>query len=868
MPKFAPEDVRALMDDVKVVRNVVVVGAMGQGKTCVMDCIGAQCGLVGEDKIGETRFTHVRQDEKDKGSTFKTNINSMVYGSADRHLFHMVDTPGHAEYSAELSIALPLADGALLVISGNGEGLPAQTNRHLKDLNAYKIKPVLIVGRLDVSILVMEKSSQEVYDDLSVAVDAFNTAMSSCMPGAQLCAPEDGTILFGSPSSGWLFALPQVAQIYASKFGIEVEKMAKRLWGEHYFSAKAKKWSTASTDDNIRAFNLFVLDPILKVKGVCDSNDMGKLEKMLGALGVALGSDDKKLEGKGLFKRVMQLWFPAGVAIGDTIIKHIPNPAEAQKVRFDVLSAGPTDDPSALAIKKCDPSGIALMQVVKLLPMPSSPGRFFCVGRVFSGSMNADKMQVMEDDYVPEYARVVEETPAEEGGVEADPEGESPGGKSPGSKGKPTGASATIHERRIQGVLTCTPRTYTAAQNIPCGNICALAGVDQFINKRNSICSTKDAFPLRSISFNVSPVVRVSVSPKEAKDLPKTVEALRRLAKSCPLVEINLEEGGDHIMAGCGAEHIRLLRRDLEQEYAGGITLNWGAPSVSYKETVTAESNIMCLSKSPNKHNRLFMKAEPLGEDLARAIEAKEIWPQQDMKARSKILANQFEWDKNDAMKIWGFGPAAESATAPSGANVLVDQTKACQYLGEIKESVNSGLLWAAKQGPLAEENMRAIRFNLHDVKLHTDSIHRGMGQIQPTARRCFFACTLTADCKLVEPVFMATIDAPVEASAGIMQALGSSRGELVVSEEVGDRLNVSAYVPISETIGNTPFATTLTQKTNGKAFVSYAFDHWEIMPSDPMNVTSKSYEIMMTIRKRKGLKEEKPLLADYYDKL
>jgi len=276
----------------------------------------------------------------------------------------------------------------------------------------------------------------------------------------------------------------------------------------------------------------------------------------------------------------------------------------------------------------------------------------------------------------------------------------------------------------------------------------------------------------------------------------------------------------------------------------------------------------MCLSKSPNKHNRLFMKAEPLGEELSRAIEEKRVWPQQDLKQRSKLLCNEFEWDKNDTLKIWGFGPAAESASGPSGANMLVDQTKACQYLGEIKESVNSGLLWAAKQGPLAEENMRAIRFNLHDVKLHTDSIHRGMGQIQPTARRCFFACTLTAACKLVEPIFMATIDAPVEASAGIMQALGSSRGELVVAEEQGDRLNVTAYVPISETIGNTPFATTLTQKTNGKAFVSYAFDHWEVMPSDPLQLNSKSNEIMMSIRRRKGLKEENPNLMDYFDKL
>merc|ERR1711964_287874 len=262
------------------------------------------------------------------------------------------------------------------------------------------------------------------------------------------------------------------------------------------------------------------------------------------------------------------------------------------------------------------------------------------------------------------------------------------------------------------------------------------------------------------------------------------------------------------------------------------------------------------------------MKGEPLEEELNRAIEAKKIWQTQDLKSRSKIMCNDHGWDKNDTLKIWGFGPAAESATGPNGANVLVDQTKACQYLNEIKESVNSGLLWATKQGPICEEQMRGTRYNLMDVKLHTDSIHRGMGQIQPCARRVFFACSLTAGPKLVEPFFMATIDAPQEASPGIMQALGACRGELVVSEDVGDRVNVQAYVPIAETIGNMPFATVLTQKTSGKAFVSFAFDHWEVMSSDPLQAGTKSNDIMMAIRSRKGLKMENPVLGDYLDKL
>jgi len=283
----------------------------------------------------------------------------------------------------------------------------------------------------------------------------------------------------------------------------------------------------------------------------------------------------------------------------------------------------------------------------------------------------------------------------------------------------------------------------------------------------------------------------------------------------------------------------------------------------------------MCLSKSPNKHNRLFVKAEPLDEEVNRAIEANRIYPTQDLKTRTKLLEKEFNWDKTDALKIWGFGPAPEEAGAPAGANLLVDQTKGIQYLNEIKESMNSGLLWAAKEGPLCEENMRGIRFNLLDVKLHADSIHRGMGQIQPTTRRVLYASTMTGQPRLVEPVFKADIEGPATAGPGCLQAISACRGELVQTEQVGSRVSVQAFVPIAETIGATPFATILSQKTNGSAFVSYKFDHWEALGSDPMAVdkktgkaTTKACEIALQIRERKGLKVEAPVLFDYLDKL
>lgn len=100
----------------------------------------------------------------------------------------------------------------------------------------------------------------------------------------------------------------------------------------------------------------------------------------------------------------------------------------------------------------------------------------------------------------------------------------------------------------------------------------------------------------------------------------------------------------------------------------------------------------MCLSKSPNKHNRLFMKARPFEEGLAEDIEKGEISSNEDLKVRARFLADKYEWDVGEARKIWCFGPDG------TGPNLLVDVTKGVQYLNEIKDSVVAGFQWASKE--------------------------------------------------------------------------------------------------------------------------------------------------------------------------
>jgi len=362
----------------------------------------------------------------------------------------------------------------------------------------------------------------------------------------------------------------------------------------------------------------------------------------------------------------------------------------------------------------------------------------------------------------------------------------------------------------------------------------------------------------------VSCIYRIAIRPADNKQLPKLVEGLKRLQRADMLVTCSSEPTGDHIVGGCGEEHLKTVLKDLRDEHAG-VEFTRGVPTVSYKETVTCESSKQALSKSPNKHNRLYVVAVPMEEECNLGIEERRVTMQQELKARNRILIDDYGWEKTDCMKLWSFAP---NDIAEGGANTLVDQTKGIQYLNEIKESVNAGLQWAAREGPLASENMRGIRFNLLDVKLHADSIHRGMGQIQPTARRVFFAATLLAEPRFAEPIFKCVIACPDDVIGGVRQAIAAKRGELQYEEVKEGKNTVVAFLPISETLGDEPFSKVLQTKTSGKAFATYAFDHWQQVLANPLEKGSKAEQIMFDIRERKGLKVEQPDISDYYDRL
>jgi len=844
MVNFTVDEIRGIMDKKHNIRNMSVIAHVDHGKSTLTDSLLSKAGIIASAKAGETRATDTRKDEQERCITIKSTAISMYFEMDDKDLpfvkqtvekdckgflINLIDSPGHVDFSSEVTAALRVTDGALVVVDCVS-GVCVQTETVLRQAIAERIKPVLLMNKMDRALLELQLDQEDLYLTFQRIVENVNVIIATYADddgpmGIVRVDPANASVGFGSGLHGWAFTLKQFAEIYAKKFGVDVDKLMKKLWGENFFNPKTKKWAKSKADDNTRSFCMYVLDPIYKMFDAIMNFKKEETDKLLDRLELKakMKHEELALEGKPLMKAVMRNWLPAGDAMFQMIVIHLPSPVTAQKYRAAALYEGPADDQSCVAMTNCDPNGPLMMYISKMVPT-SDKGRFYAFGRVFSGKIaTGQKVRIMGPNFVP-------------------------------------GKKEDLYEKSIQRTILMMGRYIEAIEDVPCGNICGLVGVDQFLVKTGTITTFKEAHNMKVMKFSVSPVVRVAVEPRNAADLPKLVEGLKRLAKSDPMVQCMIEESGEHIIAGAGELHLEICLKDLEEDHAQ-IPLKKSDPVVSYRETVSEESDIMCLSKSPNKHNRLFMKAVPMPDGLPEDIDSGEVTSKQDFKIRGRYLADKYEYDITEARKIWCFGPDT------MGPNFVIDATKGVQYLNEIKDSVIAGFQWASKEGVLCDENMRGVRFNIYDVTLHTDAIHRGGGQIIPTARRVMYASALTAAPRLMEPVYLVEIQCPENAVGGIYGVLNRRRGHVFEeSQVVGTPMfHVKAYLPVNESFG---FTADLRSNTGGQAFPQCVFDHWQVMQGDPLEESSKPFQICRDTKKRKGLKEALPDLANYLDKL
>lgn len=882
MVNFTTDMMRHIMDFTNNIRNMSVIAHVDHGKSTLTDSLVSKAGIIAASRAGEARFTDTRADEQERAITIKSTGVSMYFeydlkteraldaedaselaalehkgdeeaaaaavaaaasGAGEEEeevelaedksfLINLIDSPGHVDFSSEVTAALRVTDGALVVVECIS-GVCVQTETVLRQALGERIKPVVMLNKLDLAILSMKLDPEEAYQRFQKTIEDVNVVISTYGGEAVIrdmgdvqVAPERGTVAFGSGLHAWSFTLKNFAKVYAKKFKTTRAKMLHRLWGNSFFK-KGGKWTNKATSDGVtnkRGFVKFVYEPIVAIMDATINNREEKVDKMLKALNIRLTPDERSLRDKPLMKRVMQKWLPAGDSLLEMIVLHLPSPRAAQQYRTDHLYEGPVDDECAMAMKACDPEGPLMMYVSKMVPTADA-GRFYAFGRVFSGKIaTGQKVRIMGPNYVP-------------------------------------GKKTELWVKNIQRTVIMMGAKADAIPDVPAGNTCALVGVDNYLLKSGTISTSAAAHNMKQMKFSVSPVVRVAVECKNAADLPKLVEGLKRLSKSDPMVQISQEESGENIIAGAGELHLEICLKDLQEDFMRGAPIKVSEPVVSYRETVRGTSSQTCLSKSPNKHNRLFTTVSAMHPDLQEEVDEGKLKSNpKDPKEQCRYMAETYEFVV-DPKRLWAFAPDT------TGPNFLVDATAGVQYLNEIKESVNAGFQWGCKTGPLCEEPCRGVVFNLLDVVLHADSIHRGMGQIMPTARRVLFASMYTAEPSLMEPVFLAEISVPQADTGGVYSTLAIRRGAVQEENPVEGTpmTNIRAFLPVNESFG---FDKTLRANTGGKAFPQCTFDHWEVMPGDAFTDGTKLNEIITVARERKGLKSTMPPLGNYLDKL
>lgn len=291
------------------------------------------------------------------------------------------------------------------------------------------------------------------------------------------------------------------------------------------------------------------------------------------------------------------------------------------------------------------------------------------------------------------------------------------------------------------------------------------------------------------------------------------LDGLRKVNKSYPLLATRVEESGEHIILGTGELYLDCVMHDLRCMYSE-IDIKVADPVVAFCETVVETSSLKCFAETPNKKNKVTMIAEPLEKGLAEDIENETVQISWNKKRLGEFFQTKYDWDLLAARSIWAFGPDS------TGPNILVDDTLPSEVdkglLNSVKDSIIQGFQWGTREGPLCEEPIRNVKFKILDATIAQEPLHRGGGQIIPTARRVAYSAFLMATPRLMEPYLFVEVQAPADCVSAVYTVLAKRRGHVTQDAPVpGSPLyTIKAFIPAIDSFG---FETDLRTHTQGQ---------------------------------------------------
>lgn len=804
---YSSEFLIDLLKNTASIRNVAFVGALGHGKTGLIDCLVKETHpdivekeltkhditnqVVGEGRrLDRLAWTDRLYLEKRRQLSITTEVMTLIEPDLDgkSYALNLIDTPGHPDFIGQVECGLDMADGVAFCVDIM-EGLIGCGKRLLELVISRNLPIILVITKIDRAILEAKYSPDLMQRKINLIVEKVNQTLK-IHGSKQKISPDLNNVIFTASQYNLCFTCYSIGLMYMRK--PQAEAFSHRMWGKFKVNPQTTEiWhenalpSDVDPDDLPHPFEYYILGPLYKAFCEVISEEPDVWSK---TLKIKLSAKEKQMNTIPLLRIALSRIFGTFSSLIHSISVHLPSPVDR--------SFGNAQIVARVAKFSTDSTGTVTRAYARVFKGNLEPGqKLYALGQKFDD----DRTKVQ---------------------------------------------NVTIGETFISHTRYATPCP-EATQ----GMIVLIEGITPELE---GVCTLTELMESGLTPIHVpESLMKVSVEALNQNDHQEMVRSLT-VAR---LVYFGLQI--EPSISGPGELFLDCVLNDVRNCFAS-IEVKVSDPFVSFCETVNHKSVTIC--ESPiDESSSIGLTAEPLTTNVMYDLTNGAL-----VDDTSKKLQNN-GWSEYQSENVISFGP-----DKIRGPNILVDETLGTsKVLDQIKPLLVSGFLWSSSEGPLCEEPIRGVLFKLCSLNCE-ENARIPMVKIFPALRKAVYASMLAATPRLMEPYYHCEIYISGEAEREIaMTILEKRRGKIQGKDEVLDGtpyIIIKADVPLIDMFG---MEVDIRARTNGNAYVLSWFSEWRIVESNPLDNSVSlmplrpaplSYlgrDFVLKTRRKKGMSED-----------